>query len=663
MDRRASTVQPPFSGKLKVDKRLKMSHDDFKELIQTFHENRQLSSIDQLKASPPYPTPHVLAQFASMAYRDCNREYPEPPDGWQLLTTASNSRIKNGYFGIAYWHPQNQQVVIAHRGTEIKITGAFGKSLKSAIADVYTDIKGVLFNNYVPQMNSASTFANKVVAVLQEIHQQRNVHFELFFTGHSLGGWLAQITSLTTEHLEEKEVEREQDAPLESGTMQDRHDDRQRYHPHTVAFESPGCAPMLSKLESNFDVRHYGSSIHLQHLDITSYLSAPNLINTCNPHLGTVYRIFTDLSDMGYFVKHTALYNLATHKIHKIVQAFDPETGQVRKDDKGELKIREVVDWPVSEGLTGGAELNNFFEWANQHNDYHPEVLETVPSNVPEGHHPLHYKTKAYEECANKLSVFSKDEREFVKLYPLLRNMLKLLKLSDCFSVMSNREAQNEAERKLQNFELEYEKIRCPEANILHALIPYVKRLIQFFPHIKAKFSLPEIINRAYQYETRHYVEKIHQSSLDFNPSALGLKEFLDSDQQIWHLRMIDGDAWTGITKVYRVLRKTFCKPNYSSEGHYTILKVKQLLTDNRMINLKALLASMATPHLLMIACGTNQPVNDELRDMVRELFSILIQKTTIKIILTMQSECSTADLIQQIAREVLGEGFNTTDV
>jgi hypothetical protein len=114
-----------------------------------------------------------------MAYRDCKQGYPEPPDGWQLLTTASNCGMTNGYYGAAYWHREHQQVVIAHRGTAIRNVGS-----------LVTDVKGVLFNNYVPQMSSAITFANKVVTVLQEIEQEKNVSFELFFTGHSLGvGW------------------------------------------------------------------------------------------------------------------------------------------------------------------------------------------------------------------------------------------------------------------------------------------------------------------------------------------------------------------------------------------------------------------------------------------------------------------------------------------
>jgi hypothetical protein len=53
-------------------------------------------------------------------------------------------------------------------------------------------------------MSSASTFTHKVVAVLQEIEQGKMVSFELFFTGHSFGGWLGQITAFTTEYLEVK---------------------------------------------------------------------------------------------------------------------------------------------------------------------------------------------------------------------------------------------------------------------------------------------------------------------------------------------------------------------------------------------------------------------------------------------------------------------------
>jgi len=673
MDCKESTVLPPFSGDLRVDSELKFSENDFEESIKQFYAKRQLTPTDQLNKTPPYPTPHVLAQFANMAYSDYKRGEPEPPEGWKLLTTATNSG--NGYFGTAYWHREHQQVVIAHQGTNIKniaalvtdVTNVFG-----ILKDLFTDYVGILLNKYVDQMSSASTFANKVVSALQEVQQEKKVSFELFFTGHSLGGWLAQITTFTTEYLEAnggtflKKRKREEHHSLASSSVQDTHDARHSYHPHTVVFDSPGCKDMLLQMADKLDVRLEGSTIDLQHLDITSYLSAPNLINTCNSHAGTVYRIFIDMSDMGYFGKRTPLYNLATHRMDKILQAFEPKKGKEHTDDKSEPKIRHVMDWPLSAGLTGGAELNDFFEKAKHLNKYHPPVMDTVPSKVPEGYSQLRYQTKAYDECANSQSIFTQDEREFLERYRWLRDLNDFFKPEKLFCVIDNAEDREEAEQTLQNFELSNGSVSCPDARTLNALIPYVKRLVRLFPHIREKtkkqLSSAQIRNKVYQHETEHYFRKIRQDELEFNSDALGLTKFLTGDQQIWQLRMNDGDTWRGLTEVYLVLKHTSCTPNYFGKDCHTILELERLLTVNRMIKIKALLESMEKPHLLMIACGNNQTVNDELKNMLKELFYILKQKKTMKIFLTTQSEGEIAACIKEIATEILGEGFITSD-
>jgi hypothetical protein len=473
-----STVLLPFSGRLTVDTKLKLSDGNFEQRIWYFYTHRQLSAVDQLTTTLPYPTPHVLVQFASMAYRDCKHGDPELPDGWQLLTTASHLGISNGYFGAAFWHPEHQQVVIAHRGT-------------ANAGGVLTDVKGVLCNKSVPQMSSAITFANKVVTVLQEIEQEKKVCFEVFFTGHSSGGWLAQITAFTTEYLEVKggtfvkRPKTQQEKPTTNSTVQDSHDVTHSYHPHTVVFDSPGCKDMLSQMADKLDVRYKGRSIDLQQLDITSYLSAPNRINTCKSHVGTVYRIFTDLSDMDWRGKHTLKYNLATHRMDKIEQAFDPETGQVRKDDEGGLKIQEVVDWPVREDLRSGAELNDFFIWAKHLNNYHPEVKDISHDKLPKGYHPIRYQTKAYDGCTNSLSVFTEEEREFLENYGFLRDRSVTFDAKELFTSMRNDCAQIGAEVLLLNFKLDNETFCCPDASTLNILIPYVKRLVRLFPHIK----------------------------------------------------------------------------------------------------------------------------------------------------------------------------------
>lgn len=52
---------------------------------------------------------------------------------------------------------------------------------------------------------------------------------------------------------------------------------------HSVVFDSPGCKKMLLKI----------ASIDVYSLNITSYLSAMNRINTFNRHVGKIYRIIT----------------------------------------------------------------------------------------------------------------------------------------------------------------------------------------------------------------------------------------------------------------------------------------------------------------------------------------------------------------------------------
>jgi len=463
------SVLPPFSGKLSVDEELKLSNPYFKQTIDDFFEHKKVTPLSQLKATPPFPTPHVLAQFASKSCidqkeRETDAQYEtrlDLPDGWKLLTTASNSRRTNGYFGAAYWQPEYQQVVVAHRETDPKSLGA-----------VWTDLRGVLLNQYVLQMHSASTFAHKVVEVLREFKLKFGLSFQMFYTGHSLGGWLAQITTFTTKYLE-----------VQGNRFLKSDNIPQSYHPHTVVFGSPGCKMMLSQMKDTFDVRHDGRSIFLKHLDITTYLSAPNRINTRHKHLGTIYRIFPDLSDMGWWEKNTALYNLMTNNLHKTLEAFDPETGQVKKDACGNLEIQVVADWPVTGGSHSDKEYECFSKCARHLENYHPHITDiTLPL---EGYHPLRYQTKTYDEGVSSLSVFSQEECQFLRDYRRLRQSPERFKLKDLFSVMEDSEAQEDAYKILQDFEIENDKIRCTKGIALQALIPYVKRLLQLFPQVK----------------------------------------------------------------------------------------------------------------------------------------------------------------------------------
>ena len=634
---------PPFSGKLGVDEGLKLSCENFKEFIDDFFKDKNITPLSQLTATPPFPTPHVLAQFSSKAYTgyitgEIDAQYEARlalPDGWKLLTTASNCRWNNGYFGVACWHPEHQQVVIAHRGTDPTNLGA-----------LWADLNGVLLNHYVRQMESASTFALKVVNVLREVNRSKRVEFQVFFTGHSLGGWLAQVTTFTTEYLK-----REENLFLKS------YNDNDCYHPHTVVFDSPGCKDMLSQMRDTFDVRLDGRFIDIEHLDISSYLSAPNHINTCNTHIGTVYRVFTDLSDMGKKEKHTALYNLATHNIDKIVQAFDPETGQVHKDEQGQLKVQVGIDWPVSTGLTGGEEYKKFFKWANHLNNYHPDTKDVSFQHLH--YYPIRYQTKLYDGRVNSLNIFSEEEQEFLQCYSWLRQWPEFFNLKELFSELKDNQAQEDAEKILQTFEIEKDTIRSTDGNALQGLIPYVKRLLQLFPRIKEKtkhaLSTNDVRKRVYQFETRSYVERIRQNLLEFNSKTSTFTEFLESEQQrVLHLRMVKCDEWTGLIKVYKVLQKTGCL----IEGQYSILKLERLLKLNQLMDLSKLMQSTVTSHLLLIACEDNQQMDEETKDVIRTLVDTIKQKSNIKIIFITRSGGSIVAFLHHMGRRISGEGF-----
>jgi len=60
----------PFSDKLMVDEMLKLSHVHFKQKIDDVFNGKVLNPLTQLSETPAFPTPHVLAQFASKTYED-----------------------------------------------------------------------------------------------------------------------------------------------------------------------------------------------------------------------------------------------------------------------------------------------------------------------------------------------------------------------------------------------------------------------------------------------------------------------------------------------------------------------------------------------------------------------------------------------------------------
>ena len=160
------------------------------------------------------------------------------------------------------------------------------------------------------------------------------------------------------------------------------------------------------------------------------------------------------------------MYESATNRLDKIVKSFDPETGQVHKDEQGKLKIQVVVDWPFTAGFQYDEEYKGFFKWAKHLNNYHPNITDKTLGHKK--YHPLRYQTKPYDERMSRLSIFSQEECQFLQDYHRLRQSPERFKPKELFFVMGSNHAQEEAESKLHSFEIEKDTICRKRHNTLY---------------------------------------------------------------------------------------------------------------------------------------------------------------------------------------------------
>lgn len=82
---------------INVDKKLQLSQPDLVVEIKKKITVQKVPKNEKLKLIKKFPSTGVLATLSLKVYE--NLEKVEVPDGWQLLTTACNKEVSNGYFG------------------------------------------------------------------------------------------------------------------------------------------------------------------------------------------------------------------------------------------------------------------------------------------------------------------------------------------------------------------------------------------------------------------------------------------------------------------------------------------------------------------------------------------------------------------------------------
>lgn len=159
---------------------MKMSDLSYADLDAYVHD--PLSQLEQLATHDEGP-PGIYKQIENvdsidwhMSYASANRFFFSDLTSWRIIATQDDATT-NGFYGVAY--QLGHKIVIAYRGTD---------NVQDLLSDagIYLSIP-----DFIDQLKPAQQFADRIRSSLPP------GHYQVIFTGHSMGGWLAQTMYLT----------------------------------------------------------------------------------------------------------------------------------------------------------------------------------------------------------------------------------------------------------------------------------------------------------------------------------------------------------------------------------------------------------------------------------------------------------------------------------
>ena len=185
-------------------------------------------------------------------------------------------RETTGYLGIIYINRVDKQLVLSHRGTNF-----------SSVYDRLNKKSGPQADYYSVFRNQDSEYLTNIKESTQKfIGIKKNEDYKNYaysVTGHSLGGWSAEISAFYAELLNN--------------------------NLRCVSFDAPGTKPMMEIIQKNFIGKSYEAVA--KKLDITAYISVPNIVNCTNEHTNkTIYRFFPTFTkqDKEAFLEQNKLF-------------------------------------------------------------------------------------------------------------------------------------------------------------------------------------------------------------------------------------------------------------------------------------------------------------------------------------------------------------------
>ncbi len=212
---------------------------------------------------------------------------------YKFLESSGPKDSDEGFFGAAFKKGNN--IIIAFRGTNDISDPRNGESMFRRIYETAKDIEdniGFKTGNPMSQYKEALAFA-------KHIQEKYGSDSEIYITGHSLGAGLSQLVGIKT-------------------------------NLKVVSIDAPGVFKVAKRIFSREQIEAHKDKI-------TSYVSAPNIINTIGEHIVKPIQLKTKI-DIDYNDNYL-IYSTSQHSIENIAKSFDSSTGKP-------FSIIEYDKWP-----------------------------------------------------------------------------------------------------------------------------------------------------------------------------------------------------------------------------------------------------------------------------------------------------------------------------
>jgi tetratricopeptide (TPR) repeat protein len=280
--------------------------------------------------------------------------------GWKVKEVFQET----GYKSVLYINKQTKHLVLAFQGIKLKIKDFFLQDNNIIGSTVYS----MIANKEIAPQTVYSYIHTKLTV---DLCKQERKFYSLSFTGHGFGAWLAeQAIYFSMKEFSFKGFEFD--------------------NVKAVTFDSPGSFEYLKQLNSS-NIYDKKKLFDLSDLNIVTYLSAPNFMNTCNKHIGKVYRVFSTesknnkintnkiITDMIESIPNETIkkkikncyddnlkntVNKLTFHLNGFISLFDDGLKLILNEfdiNEGKpLKYKEMNDWPKFEFTPSDNFKNNF---------------------------------------------------------------------------------------------------------------------------------------------------------------------------------------------------------------------------------------------------------------------------------------------------------------